>query len=246
MRRSISWHSGFVSERDRRRAGSILIVGLVTLAMTVAGGIAAVVYADVAAGALLIGGALTCSGHRPVPPVGGPMAVLDTAGTAENSAWAKCLFSWVMTTSGSSWWAAASGRCNAMRSTSILSKNTSSPERIDRPQFRRTFRGGGLSAGLAALLSFGRLSLGILSDQRAARMPAGRRRGEGQYRSVLHQDPIAGGSHRLGGGGADGGRDVESGFGSEQHGHGHCGRFLRAAAPGVSRIIRRLGWAASR
>lgn len=57
----------------------ILIVGLVTLVMTVAGGIAAVVYADVLQGVLLIGGALTCLGIALFRPVGGPGAVLETA-----------------------------------------------------------------------------------------------------------------------------------------------------------------------
>jgi solute:Na+ symporter, SSS family len=57
----------------------ILIVGLVTLVMTVAGGIAAVVYADVLQGALLIGGVLTCLGIALFRPEGGPSAVINTA-----------------------------------------------------------------------------------------------------------------------------------------------------------------------
>ncbi len=57
----------------------ILIVGLVTLVMTVAGGIAAVVYADVLQGVLLIGGVLTCLGIALFRPEGGPGAVLNTA-----------------------------------------------------------------------------------------------------------------------------------------------------------------------
>jgi solute:Na+ symporter, SSS family len=57
----------------------ILIVGLVTLVMTVAGGIAAVVYADVLQGVLLIGGVLTCLGIALFRPAGGPGAVLSTA-----------------------------------------------------------------------------------------------------------------------------------------------------------------------
>jgi solute:Na+ symporter, SSS family len=57
----------------------ILIVGLVTLAMTVAGGLAAVVYADVLQGVLLIGGALTCLGIALFRPEGGPSAVLNKA-----------------------------------------------------------------------------------------------------------------------------------------------------------------------
>lgn len=57
----------------------IMIVGLVTLAMTVAGGLAAVVYADVLQGILLIGGALTCLGIALFRPEGGPSAVLNKA-----------------------------------------------------------------------------------------------------------------------------------------------------------------------
>lgn len=57
----------------------ILVVGAVTLAMTVAGGIAAVVYADVLQGVLLIGGALTCIGIALFRPEAGPGAVLSSA-----------------------------------------------------------------------------------------------------------------------------------------------------------------------
>lgn len=57
----------------------IMIVGLITLAMTVAGGIAAVVYADVLQGVLLIGGLLTCVGITLFRPEGGPSAVLHKA-----------------------------------------------------------------------------------------------------------------------------------------------------------------------
>jgi solute:Na+ symporter, SSS family len=57
----------------------IMIVGLVTLAMTVAGGIAAVVYADVLQGVLLIGGVLTCLGIALFRPAGGPSVVLNKA-----------------------------------------------------------------------------------------------------------------------------------------------------------------------
>lgn len=57
----------------------ILIVGLVTLAMTVAGGIAAVVYADVLQGVLLIAGALVCLGIALFRPAQGAAAVLKTA-----------------------------------------------------------------------------------------------------------------------------------------------------------------------
>ncbi len=57
----------------------ILIVGLVTLLMTVAGGIAAVVYADVLQGVLLVGGALLCLAIALFRPEAGPAAVLNTA-----------------------------------------------------------------------------------------------------------------------------------------------------------------------
>ena len=57
----------------------ILIVGLVTLAMTVAGGLTAVVYADVFQGILLIGGGLVCLGIALFRPEQGPAAVLQTA-----------------------------------------------------------------------------------------------------------------------------------------------------------------------
>jgi SSS family solute:Na+ symporter len=57
----------------------IVIVGLVTLVMTVAGGIAAVVYSDVLQGVLLLGGALICVGIALFRPEAGPGAVLSTA-----------------------------------------------------------------------------------------------------------------------------------------------------------------------
>jgi SSS family solute:Na+ symporter len=57
----------------------ILVVGAVTLVMTVAGGIAAVVYADVLQGVLLITGALVCVGITLFRPEQGPMTVLKTA-----------------------------------------------------------------------------------------------------------------------------------------------------------------------
>ncbi len=57
----------------------ILIVGAVTLAMTLAGGLAAVVYADVLQGVLLVGGALICLGIALFRPAAGPAAVLQMA-----------------------------------------------------------------------------------------------------------------------------------------------------------------------
>jgi SSS family solute:Na+ symporter len=73
----------------------ILIVGLVTLIMTVAGGIAAVVYADVFQGVLLIGGALACLGIALFRPEGGPMAVLSTAWEGGKFGLGNLSFSWV-------------------------------------------------------------------------------------------------------------------------------------------------------
>ena len=57
----------------------ILVVGSVTLVMTVAGGIAAVVYSDVLQGGLLIVGALVCLGIALFRPEQGPAVVLQTA-----------------------------------------------------------------------------------------------------------------------------------------------------------------------
>ncbi len=72
----------------------ILIVGIVTLVMTVAGGIAAVVYADVLQGVLLIGGALACLGIALFRPEGGPMAVLQTAWDGGKFGLGNVSFSW--------------------------------------------------------------------------------------------------------------------------------------------------------
>jgi len=57
----------------------ILAVGVVTLVITVAGGIAAVVYSDVLQGLLLVGGALVCVGIALFRPEQGAAAVLQTA-----------------------------------------------------------------------------------------------------------------------------------------------------------------------
>jgi SSS family solute:Na+ symporter len=73
----------------------IVIVGLVTLAMTVAGGIAAVVYADVLQGVLLIGGGLVCLGIALFRPEQGPMVVLETAWGGGKFALGNSTFSWV-------------------------------------------------------------------------------------------------------------------------------------------------------
>ncbi|HHY86559.1 MAG TPA: sodium/solute symporter [Verrucomicrobia bacterium] len=73
----------------------IVIVGVVTLVMTVAGGIAAVVYADVLQGALLVGGALACLGIALFRPEGGPGAVLSTAWDGGKFALGDWSFSWV-------------------------------------------------------------------------------------------------------------------------------------------------------
>ena len=73
----------------------ILIVGGVTLVMTVAGGIAAVVYADVLQGTLLVGGALVCLGIALFRPDGGPSAVLDTAWAGGKFGLGNLSFSWI-------------------------------------------------------------------------------------------------------------------------------------------------------
>jgi len=72
----------------------ILIVGLVTLAMTVAGGLAAVVYADVLQGVLLVGGGLICLGIALFRPVQGPAAVLQTAWDGGKFSLGNTSFSW--------------------------------------------------------------------------------------------------------------------------------------------------------
>jgi SSS family solute:Na+ symporter len=62
--------------------------------MTVAGGIAAVVYADVLQGVLLIGGALVCLGIALFRPDGGPAAVLETAWNGGKFGLGDWSFSW--------------------------------------------------------------------------------------------------------------------------------------------------------
>jgi SSS family solute:Na+ symporter len=73
----------------------ILIVGAVTLVMTVAGGLAAVVYADVLQGVLLIGGGLVCLGIALFRPAGGPGEVLRTAWSGGKFGLGNLSFSWV-------------------------------------------------------------------------------------------------------------------------------------------------------
>jgi SSS family solute:Na+ symporter len=73
----------------------ILIVGAVTMIMTVAGGIAAVVYADVLQGVLLIGGALACLGVALFRPEGGATAVLAKAWDGGKFGLGNLSFSWV-------------------------------------------------------------------------------------------------------------------------------------------------------
>jgi SSS family solute:Na+ symporter len=72
----------------------IVIVGAVTLVMTVAGGLAAVVYADVLQGTLLIGGALVCLSIALFRPEGGPGAVLETAWNGGKFGLGDLSFSW--------------------------------------------------------------------------------------------------------------------------------------------------------
>lgn len=73
----------------------IVIVGAVTLVMTVAGGLAAVVYADVLQGALLIGGGLVCLGIALFRPAAGPAEVLHTAWAGGKFGLGNLSFSWV-------------------------------------------------------------------------------------------------------------------------------------------------------
>ena len=73
----------------------IVIVGVVTLVMTVTGGIAAVVYADVLQGVLLIGGGLVCLGIALFRPEQGAAAVLQTAWDGGKFALGNLSFSWV-------------------------------------------------------------------------------------------------------------------------------------------------------
>ena len=73
----------------------IMIVGAVTLVMTVAGGLAAVVYADVLQGVLLIGGGLVCLGIALFRPAAGPAEVLRTAWAGGKFGLGNLSFSWV-------------------------------------------------------------------------------------------------------------------------------------------------------
>ena len=72
----------------------IVIVGIVTLVMTVAGGLAAVVYADVLQGILLVGGGLVCVGIALFRPEQGPMTVLQTAWDGGKFGVGSFQFSW--------------------------------------------------------------------------------------------------------------------------------------------------------
>lgn len=72
----------------------ILIVGIATLLMTVAGGIAAVVYADILQGLLLVGGALMIVGIALFRPEGGPSAVLGAAWEGGKFGLGNYSFSW--------------------------------------------------------------------------------------------------------------------------------------------------------
>src|SRR5215471_7937038 len=99
----VSYLSGFSV------ATVILIVGAVTLAMTVAGGIAAVVYADVLQGVLLIAGALVCLGIALFRPEQGALAVLQTAWSGGKFGWGDWTFSlqhenvWFFIVGGAIW-----------------------------------------------------------------------------------------------------------------------------------------------
>src|SRR5215471_3540979 len=69
----VSYLSGFPIGRV------IWAVGIATLIVTVVGGLAAVVYADVLQGVLLVTGAVVCLSIALFRPAAGPMAVLETA-----------------------------------------------------------------------------------------------------------------------------------------------------------------------
>jgi SSS family solute:Na+ symporter len=72
----------------------ILVVGVITLVMTLVGGIAAVVYSDVLQGTLLIVGGLVCLGITLWQPAGGPLAVLQTAWDGGKFGLGTWTFSW--------------------------------------------------------------------------------------------------------------------------------------------------------
>jgi SSS family solute:Na+ symporter len=71
----------------------IVIVGVATLVMTLMGGLAAVVYADILQGLLLLVGALVCVGIALFRPEAGPMAVLQTAWEGGKFGWGNWTFS---------------------------------------------------------------------------------------------------------------------------------------------------------
>jgi SSS family solute:Na+ symporter len=73
----------------------ILLVGGVTLMMTLVGGLAAVVYSDVLQGVLLIGGGLICLGISLFKPPGGGLEVLGTAWKGAKFQLGNPTFSWV-------------------------------------------------------------------------------------------------------------------------------------------------------
>ncbi len=72
----------------------ILVVGAVTLVMTLLGGIAAVVYSDILQGALLVAGGAVCLGIALFKPDGGPVQVLQTAWEGGKFGLGNGTFSW--------------------------------------------------------------------------------------------------------------------------------------------------------
>ena len=72
----------------------ILVVGVVTLIMTLLGGIAAVVYSDILQGTLLVAGGLVCLGITLLKPDGGPVQVLQTAWDGGKFGLGNGTFSW--------------------------------------------------------------------------------------------------------------------------------------------------------
>ncbi|MEO7298792.1 MAG: sodium/solute symporter [Verrucomicrobiota bacterium] len=73
----------------------ILFVGVITLIVTLIGGIAAVVYSDIIQGVLLIAGGLICLGIALFKPAAGPMEVLKVAWAGGKFSLGDLKFSWV-------------------------------------------------------------------------------------------------------------------------------------------------------
>jgi SSS family solute:Na+ symporter len=72
----------------------ILIVGFLTAAYTVIGGITAVAWSDVLQSTLLVGGGVLCLGVALLRPDGGPAAVLQKAWAGGRFGWGQWEFDW--------------------------------------------------------------------------------------------------------------------------------------------------------